>query len=88
LTAKGIDPALAKPKAKKVTWTLNSNHFKKASGYGHAIDIVPFPVDWDDPKKFDAIAKAFKTAAAQAGVKITWGGDWNTPDRPHFELTS
>ncbi len=72
---------------KKVTWTLNSNHFKKADGYGHAVDLCPFPVDWNDHKKFDAIAKAMKDAAKAEGVPIAWGGDWRRkPDSPHFEL--
>jgi peptidoglycan L-alanyl-D-glutamate endopeptidase CwlK len=73
-----------------VTWTLTSNHFAKADGHGHAVDLSPFPVDYEGPAKFpkhDAIAKAMKAAAAELGVKIAWGGDWKTTkDRPHFEL--
>lgn len=73
----------------KVTWTLNSNHFKKADGYGHAIDVVPYPVDWSDDTKFHRIAKAMKQAAAELGVKISWGGDWTkNRDLPHFELVA
>lgn len=71
----------------KVTWTLNSNHFKKADGFGHAIDVVPYPVDWSDAKKFHRIAKAMKQAAEELGVKLSWGGDWTkNRDLPHFEL--
>ena len=73
----------------KVTWTLNSNHFIQKSGYGHAVDLCPYPVDWNDVRKFAAIADAMKRAAAAEGVKLTWGGDWKAPkgpDRPHFEL--
>ena len=72
---------------KKVTWTLVSNHFKKADGFGHAVDLCPYPVDWSDLKKFAAIAKAMKQAAAEERVPIAWGGDWRTnKDSPHFEL--
>lgn len=71
---------------KKVTWTLTSNHFVQASGYGHAVDLAPFPVDWNDLRKFHQIADAMKRAALMEGVKITAGADWSTPDRPHFEL--
>ena len=80
----------------KVTWTLNSNHFKNPrTGYGHAVDLVPFPVDWNTPKKFDAMAKAMFAAADTLGVKIRWGADWDRDgnprekgegDSPHFEL--
>lgn len=72
---------------KKVTWTLVSNHFKKADGFGRAVDLCPFPVDWNDHKKFAAIAKAMKEAAKAEGVPLAWGGDWRTnKDSPHFEL--
>lgn len=75
---------------KKVTWTLTSNHFKHADGFGHAVDLVPFPVDYEGPvkfPKFDAIGRAMKKAAAELGVPLDWGGDWTkTKDRPHFEL--
>lgn len=72
---------------KKVTWTLTSNHFKKADGYGHAVDLCPYPVDWSDLRKFAEIAKAMKLAARDENVSIAWGGDWRTnKDSPHFEL--
>lgn len=82
---------------KVVTWTLTSNHFVKADGFGHAVDLCPWPVDWNDLKKFDAIAKAMFAAAAELGVRIRWGADWDRDgkprergetDSPHFELAS
>jgi len=64
-----------------------SNHQVKADRYGHAVDIVPYPVDWDSISKFDNIAVAMKLAACELGVDIVWGGDWeNFKDYPHFEL--
>lgn len=78
-----------------VTWTKNSNHFQKADGYGHAVDLLPAPYDWKDLKGFDAVAKAMFKAAAEIGVKIRWGADWDQDgkprergesDSPHFEL--
>jgi peptidoglycan L-alanyl-D-glutamate endopeptidase CwlK len=79
----------------KVTWTLTSNHFVKADGFGHAVDLVPWPVDWSDLKKFDAIAHAMFAAADEIGIKIRWGANWDRDgkprargesDSPHFEL--
>lgn len=80
---------------KVVTWTLTSNHFKNAkTGYGHAVDLCPFPVDWNTGAKFDAIAKAMFAAAAEEGLTIRWGADWDRDgkprekgesDSPHFE---
>lgn len=64
-----------------------SNHQAKADGYGHAVDIVPYPVDWNTTSKFRAIADAMKQAAKDLGVKLEWGGDWTSfKDLPHFEV--
>jgi peptidoglycan L-alanyl-D-glutamate endopeptidase CwlK len=70
----------------KVTWTLKSNHFIHADGFGHAVDLCPYPVDWTDVKKFNAIAAAMLEAARIEKVKLTWGGSWSPPDRPHFQI--
>lgn len=102
--AGGCPPSYARPNAPKVTWltkALGSNHRKKNDGYGHAIDIYPYPVSlvlgknsgWEP--LFDKIAKAMFAAAKELNVKIRWGADWdldNLPrergetDNPHFEL--
>lgn len=81
---------------KVVTWTLNSNHFKNSkTGYGHAVDLAPYPLDWNDLKKFDRISRAMFTAADRLGTPIRWGADWDRDgnprergetDSPHFEL--
>ncbi len=58
--------------------TMNSMHRKQASGYGHAVDLVPYingKVRWE----WDAIypiAAAVKQAAAELNVQIRWGGCW------------
>ena len=73
-----------------VTWVKVGTHTS-----GTAVDLVPYPVDWNDLSKFDAISKAMFDAAKELGVKIRWGANWNqngTPrergesDSPHFEL--
>lgn len=78
-----------------VTWTMTSNHFKQADGYGHAVDLVPYPLDWSDLNAFDAIAMAMFDAADELGLKVRWGADWDQDgnirekgesDSPHFEL--
>jgi peptidoglycan L-alanyl-D-glutamate endopeptidase CwlK len=79
----------------KVTWTLNSRHLPAADGFGHAVDLVPVPVDWSNLTAFDAVAKAMMAAAKELGIKIRWGADWDSDgkprekgesDSPHFEL--
>lgn len=84
----------------KVTWTLQSNHFKKAStGFGHAVDIYPYPYKDTGSNAYAAkqrvVAKAMFEAADQLDIPIRWGADWDMDgrygergegDSPHFEL--
>lgn len=72
------------------TKTLNSRHLT-----GHAIDIVPLPLDWNNLESFGKVAKAMFLASKQLKIPIRWGGDWNRNGRsddesfydgPHFEL--
>lgn len=105
--AAGCPPHFADPHAPKVTWVnhpLSSNHRKKADGFGHAVDIYPYPVSLVLNRKpsfyeplFDKIAKVMFTAAKKLNIPIRWGADWdmdNIPrergetDNPHFELRS
>ena len=62
--------------------TMNSRHIT-----GHAVDMVPYPVDWNDIPRFETMAKAMKEAADELSISIVWGGDWKSfYDAPHFEL--
>lgn len=72
------------------TKTMNSRHLT-----GHAVDIVPYPLDWNDLEKFGKLAKAMFQASKELKIPIRWGGDWNRNGRsddekfydgPHFEL--
>lgn len=66
-----------------------------------AIDVLPFPqtvneVDvWSDKQRFCVLAGLFYAAAAELGLSIRWGGDWDGDgnnadsslhDMPHIEL--
>lgn len=61
-----------------------------------AVDIAPYPVDWDDRARFSALAKVVLRIAKAKGIPLRWGGDWNMDgenkgdkdnwDMPHFEL--
>lgn len=84
-SVKGVPVKYAQPSLSKVTW-LN-NPFASKHVTGKAIDLIPYPVDWNDLKKFHMIAAAMKQAATELGVKIKWGGDWKkSKDYPHFEI--
>jgi hypothetical protein len=74
---------------RKVTWLNNpllSNHREHADGFGHAVDLAPFPIDWKDIDRFRRLTNLIKQAANMEGVGIVCGADWTTPDYPHVEL--
>lgn len=67
--------------------TLNSKHLIQPDGFGHAIDIAPFPVDLKDISRFYILAALMFRAAMELNTAIEWGGFWTTlKDYGHFQL--
>lgn len=60
-----------------VTWTRSSKHTERKA-FDVAI-IEMGKVTWDD-RKYDG------PGAIGESVGLVWGGRWNKPDKPHFEL--
>jgi hypothetical protein len=60
-----------------------------------AVDVVPYPIDWDDRERFHLFSGFVLGLARGMGITLRWGGDWNMnfevddnkfDDFPHFEL--
>ena len=60
-----------------------------------AVDVAPYPIDWNDRERFTYFAGYVLGIAYEMGLKIRWGGDWdmdtqvkdnNFDDLPHFEI--
>lgn len=58
-----------------------------------AVDIVPFPVDWNDMQRFKDLAVLVKDEwkampeSEKLRYELVWGGDWKTfVDAQHWEL--
>lgn len=47
---------------------------------GDAIDIAPYPIDWEDTKRFKQMAHEMFAAAKKLGIIIRWGGNWSRSD--------
>lgn len=69
-----------------------SKHNKTPS---EAMDVVPWPTQWACEKQIYLLAGVIKAIAHSRGVKIRWGGDWDSDgdltdqrfnDPCHFEL--
>lgn len=63
-----------------------SNHQVKSDGFGHAVDLVPWPIDWEDWGKFEEINEAMQEAADHLGVTVVWGGLWEMRDGAHWQI--
>lgn len=48
-----------------------------------AVDIAPYPVDWDDTERFYFLAGIVRAASHQMGITLRWGGDWDSDDDLH-----
>ena len=69
--------------------TLKSRHIPETnkSKKCEAIDIAPYPIDWNNLKRFKILADHIKEKAKELNIPITWGGDFkNFVDMPHYEL--
>ena len=62
----------------------NSKHNQMPS---LAVDVAPYPIDWNDVAAFERLAEVVKRKAKELNIKVIWGGDWKRfVDRPHWEL--
>jgi peptidoglycan L-alanyl-D-glutamate endopeptidase CwlK len=75
--------------------TMNSKHLIQLDGFSHAVDLAPWPVDWQDEEAFIFLGGVMIACATQLGTVLRYGGDWNSDrrmrdehfrDYGHFEL--
>jgi len=79
--------ATGKSKAK---WPQSKHNKRPAM----AVDIAPYPVDWDDEARWLEMGALVLQKAIQLNIPVRWGGLWNSfkkkgsrvGDGPHFEL--
>ena len=78
-------------KASKVNYP-NSKHNSLPS---MAVDIAPYPIDWNNTTRFAHLIGLVRGIAAMKGIKIRTGSDWDSDgditdhkfmDWPHVEL--
>ena len=52
-----------------------------------AVDVVPYPLDWNDIESFKLLASVVKRKALDLGINVQWGGDWvSFKDYPHWQI--
>ena len=81
------------PTRTQVRWP-NSKHNTSPSV---AVDVIPYPVNFEDRERMTYFAGFVKGVASQMGIEVRWGGDWDRDtvlddnkfdDLPHFELAT
>lgn len=81
------------------TGASHTNNSKHVTGDkpSLAVDVAPYPVKWNDYQRFYAFAGFVIGTAIQMGLKIRWGGDWDSDrdfsdqhfnDLVHFEIAA
>jgi len=70
-------------KVSKALWGQSPHNTKPSK----AVDVVPYPLDWNNIEDFFYMAGIVKGIASQLGIKVKWGGEFKKfLDGPHFEL--
>ncbi len=81
----------ATPKRSHVRWPDGKHNALPSD----AVDVAPYPVDWSNLKRFYLFAGYVIGRAAEMGIPLRWGGDWDTDwdlddqhfnDLVHFEI--
>ena len=84
------DKAFAEGKS-KLKWP-NGEHNKLPS---RAVDVAPYPCDWNDAEAFTLLSGIIYGVACVMGINVRLGSDWDMDlnikehslkDRPHVEL--
>jgi len=73
----------AQANAKKGVGILNSLHLPQPpDGHGHALDLIPWPIDWNDTARFDELRQIGYREADKLGLLIQNGADWDMDGIP------
>lgn len=73
----------------KVVTNLDGTTKKSKHNYypSKAVDVVPYPLDWNDIDSFKQLASVVKDKALELGIDVEWGGDWKSlKDYPHWQI--
>jgi len=55
---------------------------------GRAVDLAPYPIDYEDRERFYYLAGYLMALAQTMNIPLEWGGHWpgKKQDLPHFQL--
>lgn len=79
----------------KLQWPDSKHNVVESQGLSKAVDVVPYPIDWNDWNSFYHFVGFVQAIAISKGYKLRSGLDWNQNndfsdqsfnDAPHFEI--
>ena len=75
-------------KVGKTVTNLDGSIKKSKHNYfpSKAVDVVPFPLDWNNIESFKNLAVIIKKKAKELNIDVEWGGDWQMKDFPHWQV--
>lgn len=82
-------------KKSKFKYPGSKHNVTDPNGKSCAIDVTPYPVDWEDRERQTLFAGYVLATARSMGIVLRWGGDWDMDfqvndnkfdDFPHFEV--
>ena len=75
--------------------TMDSYHLPQDDGMSHALDLAPYPIDWQDLNRFWLLGGVGMALAHEMDIPIIWGRDWDGDriytdqtfnDFPHWQI--
>ena len=79
----------------KVHWPHGKHNVENPGDLARAVDIHPYPIDWNDLHRYAYLAGVMRAVAHENGIDLRWGGNFDRDseiyeqrflDAPHFEI--
>lgn len=81
------DEAFANKKSKlKYPDSLHNINPKAGREKAWAMDVAPFPIDWNNIAKFNLMCDKIEAIAKRLNIKVRMGRTFSFKDYPHVEL--
>lgn len=72
----------------KKTLIIEKHQPEKSSECSLAIDIAPYPINWENMDRFVELSRYVKEAAEKHNIPLDWGYDLWEWDAAHWQLTN
>lgn len=93
--SKGRQNRLYEKGKSKLQWPESKHNVEDPDDLAKAIDVAPYPIDWEQKDEFILLGGIMIALAHEMGIDLRWGGDWDGDndlydqsfdDLVHFEL--